>query len=260
MLFRSGDHPTTQLSLLPDVVRDQHLSRPKKQQTSGSRFDLRLPDPNDEAVALRVNVEIEDGAVSLPEARRLVHRYGSEHVLDVLFRVLALHQAGHVRYLRAYFMRAVKNDAPEKPQRQTLSKRYFRRPLPDAEQEASAQRITQHIPALAIFNARRLVVTYGVYVADRTVGRVLWQQRNGYTLRNPAGFFITKIRQVWREVNPQQPVPDFEAEPVRDPRRRPTPSIEEQVRRAPDAYKTSRFTMFGNDDPYVGSDEIESPF
>lgn len=228
---------TTQRALLPDMP-DRKPPPPPNPDTQP------FPDVQSEAAARHTRERIQ--GLKLTEARKLVRTYGAATVRAMADKVYHLAQAGRVLYPKAYLLKALAQNA-QRPQAapEKASKRQYRQPLPDAKQEQAAEQLRDGLPGLVIFNARRLVVTYGVAVALRTLGRVQWYIKQGYKIRNVAGFFITKIRQVYRELHPEGRVPEFEAEPKRKPRRRPEPTIEEQLAKMPESYHRWRAEFMG---------------
>lgn len=106
------------------------------------------------------------------------------------------------------------------------SKRFFRRPLADERMEQLAKQVhAQTNPSLhgnpdglSIFNARRLVDTYGVGPVEAALKRMGWLRDRG-KLTSAAGFMITVSRIEWRKQNGAtdlgSPAPRFQAEPTR---------------------------------------------
>ena len=107
---------------------------------------------------------------------------------------------------------------PAPPKR---SKRYFRQPLPDKAAERTAVRVADGTPNLSIFNARRLVETFGAAAVAQAFEQMTYQQKHD-KLRNPAGFMVIVSSMCWRKLNPTAlKRPRFEAEPQRRKRKAP---------------------------------------
>ncbi|MBZ0293850.1 MAG: hypothetical protein K8L99_14890, partial [Anaerolineae bacterium] len=106
--------------------------------------------------------------------------------------------------------------APKKSEKR-LKKRFFRQALPDAWMEGVAQETYQSVDGLSIFNARRLVHTYGADVVRSTLRRFQWLHRRG-KVNNPPGFMLTAVRVDWRAAHDWQPAPMLKLEPKRRPR------------------------------------------
>jgi hypothetical protein len=110
------------------------------------------------------------------------------------------------------------------------SKRYYRKPLPDEHMEHLAQQVhAQTNPGsdgnaqgLSIFNARRLVETYGVGSVEAAFRRMVWLRDRG-RVKNAAGFMVIASRMLWRNqhgvTDLDAPVPRFQGEPERKARK-----------------------------------------
>lgn len=148
---------------------------------------------------------------------------------------------------------------PEKP----LSKRYFRKPLPDAQAERLAQRVRIITGNMSIYNARRLVHTYGHDPVKGSLNKMSWLYSKG-RVDNPAAFLITAARISWRVANgaddPQCSAPRFQAEPPRRPRRSTYKAPPDHPLWKSPAYRQWRASFFGLDDPYLAPFEMELPF
>lgn len=105
---------------------------------------------------------------------------------------------------------------PEKPQKR-LKKRFFHQMLPDGVMESVAEELYRLVKGLSVFNARRLVYTYGVEIVRPVLRRFQWLHRRG-KINNPAGFILTALRVEWRAANDWLPAPALRLEPKRRPR------------------------------------------
>ncbi len=95
------------------------------------------------------------------------------------------------------------------------SKRYFHNALPDAAAEQLAQQVVSTTGNMSVYNARRLVETFGYQAVKSTVRKLTWLKRQNH-VANPAGFMVTAARVSWlNQVQFQsgEPAPKFEAEP-----------------------------------------------
>jgi hypothetical protein len=82
------------------------------------------------------------------------------------------------------------------------TKHFYRKPLPDSRMEELAQKIFRETSAnsgsMSLYNARRLVDTYGAEPCEAALKRMVWlQKRNKIT--NPAGFLVVVARVMWRQ-------------------------------------------------------------
>jgi hypothetical protein len=114
----------------------------------------------------------------------------------------------------------------QKVRSQPKRKRHYREPLADERMERLAQQIhTQTNRSLygnpngmSIFNARRLVDTYGVAAVEQAFKRMVWMQEQS-KITNPSGFIVTVSRTLWRKqhetTDPGTPAPSFKGEPSR---------------------------------------------
>lgn len=192
-------------------------------------FRKPLPDETEEIFAQALVAAIE--GLKAPTARRLVWDIGPDKLLNVLKRVLHLHQNGHVQHLKAYFLAAAGRAAAQQtsPTRATTphadSPRFYRQPLPDETDENAAQQAHHHLPELNIFNARRLVATYGAAIVQQTLADFRTHlNRNETDIWRPVGLFITLLRARWRKTHPDAlpgQTPTFQGQPKRRPRSRP---------------------------------------
>ncbi len=138
-------------------------------------------------------------------------------------------------------------DAQRKTQRKPKSRRYYRHPLPNKHMEQLAHRIhaftnphkypidqRQRIlhgydslnikvlkgsdrQGMAIYNARRLIETFGFEAVNRTLKKAIWmQERCGADkIYDPAGYLVVASRIEWRNLHPEasgKQVPRFKAE------------------------------------------------
>jgi hypothetical protein len=83
------------------------------------------------------------------------------------------------------------------------SKRYYRRPLTDSRMEGLAQQIQLRTNAnsnggMSLYNARRLVDTYGVEPCEAALKRMAWLRRRNKAITNAAGFMVVVSRMMWR--------------------------------------------------------------
>jgi hypothetical protein len=96
------------------------------------------------------------------------------------------------------------NTQPELQQSPVRSKRFYRRPLKDSRMEEVAQQIYSETSAnsdgMSIYNARRLVDTYGVEPCEAALKRMIWLQKRN-KIANPAGFLVVVSRMMWRLQN-----------------------------------------------------------
>ncbi len=109
---------------------------------------------------------------------------------------------------------------------QPKRKRHYRKPLADERMERLAQQIhtqTNRSPygnpnGMSIFNARRLVDTYGVGAVESALKRMVWMRERD-KITNPSGFMVTVSRTLWRQQNGATDLgtsaPRFKGEPTR---------------------------------------------
>jgi hypothetical protein len=103
------------------------------------------------------------------------------------------------------------------------SKRYYRKPLKDSRMEALAQQIlaqtSDNSGGMSLYNARRLVDTYGVQPCEAALKRMQWLRRRNTAITNAAGFMIVVSRVMWRLQHGRTDLgsvaPRFRGEPVR---------------------------------------------
>lgn len=126
---------------------------------------------------------------------------------------------------------------------QPKRKRHYRKPLADQRMERLAQQIhtqTNRSPygnpnGMSIFNARRLVDTYGVAAVEQAFKRMVWMQERG-KITNPSGFMVTVSRTLWRQhhetTNPGTPAPRFRGEPTRKGRSTYRPPAKDPLMRS----------------------------
>ena len=135
------------------------------------------------------------------------------------------------------------------PPAKRLSKRRFRKALPDSQAEYTAQRIHGQIDALSLPNARRLVETYGADIAAAALRKFAWLYQHR-TMTNPAGYFVTLARVSWRARHPNTPAPRFQGEPPHKSRQdRYVPPEKDPLWQSP-AYQAWRAEFFARlDDP-----------
>ena len=123
-----------------------------------------------------------------------------------------------------------------------------------------AQRVAQVTGNMSIFNARRLVATFGYQPVAATVGKLAWLKRQQRVV-NPAGFMVTAARVSWRKHHGaetlNQPAPHFTAEPRCDRTAVYVLPQADPVWQSP-AYQEWRAEFFGLDDhlPLVAEGEL----
>lgn len=115
-------------------------------------------------------------------------------------------------------------DPLAKPERK--AKRHYHKPLADTRMEGLAQQVyvatntNAGAPAqgMSLYNARRLVDTYGAQPVETTLKRMIWLRQKG-KIRSPSGFLVIASRIAWRIAHNAtgigSPAPRFRAEPRR---------------------------------------------
>jgi hypothetical protein len=82
------------------------------------------------------------------------------------------------------------------------SKRYYRKPFEDNWMERLAQQIqtqtNNNSGGMSLYNARRLVDTYGVQPCEAALKRMQWLRRRNRDITNAAGFMVVVSRVMWR--------------------------------------------------------------
>ncbi len=132
--------------------------------------------------------------------------------------------------------------------------RHFRRPVPDAAVERTAQQIHARVPGLSLPNARRLVTTYGCDPAAAALRKFGWLSSRSQAA-SPAGLFVTLMRVSWRAhqtaSGPGLPEPRFQAEPARRSRAERYVHPKDDPLWQSAAYRDWRAGFFGLDDPLL---------